>query len=108
MLQENAEGGFVFIPALSFASAGVVSMPGMGIERVAFAKPQVLQQGIEAMRRHLDRIGRPAAALCGVELRMPAVLDWDGFERFNIDYLARLEACGLARGGPPPFARTNV
>jgi len=108
MLIENHAGGYAYIPSLGFASAGVVSLPGMTIVHALFREPLPLRQGFEAVRRHMDLVGRPLVALCGFELRMPAVLDWTGFDMFNAPYVAQLESWGLLRDGAPPLTRTNV
>jgi hypothetical protein len=105
---EHTEGGYAYLPSLGFASAGVVSLPGSTIVRAAFAGPVALEAGFELLEQHLVRAGRPIAALCGVEVRMPAVLPWPEFEDFNQRYLAPLERWGLLRDGAPPLTRTNV
>lgn len=103
------EGGYLYLPSsLRFASAGVAGRAGYAIERGVLHHPVALPAGLQVVAGHLERLGRPMSALCGLELRMPGVLDPSGFREFNAAYLAALEPWGLAVHGVPPLARTNV
>jgi hypothetical protein len=108
MVIDNVAGGYAYIGGLRFASGGVVARPGTAIERAVLEAPAPGGAGYDAVRGHLERAGRPIAALCGLELRLPASLPLDGFRTFNDGYLARLDAWGLLRDGVSPLARTNV
>jgi len=110
MTVQKTPGGFGFIPGdMSFASAGVVALAGMAIERAVLAAPAPLAAGFEIVRRHMDWIQRPLHALCGFELRLPASMPMAEFETFNGVYRAQLEAWGLQLDdGSFPLARTNV
>ena len=108
MTVEHAGGGYEFIPGPPFASNGVIAGPGMTIQRGVFAEPILLPEGFEAVRRHLDREGRPLEALCGFDLRLPAARTLEDFLAFNGEYLAQLDAWELLRDGSSPLARTNV
>jgi hypothetical protein len=101
-------GGYAYLPGLRFASNGVVALPGMAIERAVLPAPRTLPQGYEVLRRHLDRVGRPLRALCGIELRLPSALPVQAFRDFNERYLAQLDAWGLVHDDTSPLARTNV
>jgi hypothetical protein len=105
---ENLKGGYAYVPALPFASAGVAALPGMSLERAVFAEPRPLDAGFAAVERHLESVHRPLTALCGFEFRIRQVLSLEGFLAFNASYLARLKAWDLVRNAPPPLARTNV
>jgi enamine deaminase RidA (YjgF/YER057c/UK114 family) len=105
---DNEQGGYRYLPSLRFAGAGVVSMPGMAIERAVLCAPRSPADGFDLVRRHLEEADRPLSALCGMELRSPAQISMDDFKRFNDVYLSRLDAWGLLRAGAPPLTRTNV
>ena len=108
MRVKNAAGGYEFIPGLPFASNGVIASPGTTIERGVFAEPIPLAEGFEQVRGYLDRAGRPLAALCGFDLRLPTARTLEGFLAFNGEYLAQLDAWELLMDGSSPLARTNV
>jgi hypothetical protein len=108
MLVENHRGGYAYIPGLSFASAGVVSLPGISLVRAQFAKPQPLRAGFAAVERHLTSVNRPLGALCGFDLRIPQILSVKSFQSFNARYLNQLRAWDLLEDGPPALSRTNV
>ena len=63
-------------------------------------RPVLLQQ-------HLSTLGRPRAALCGIELRSPAPFSFDGFAAFNEGYRSLLADWGLLVAGDNPIPRTN-
>ncbi len=108
MTLETADGGYGFIPGPPFASNGVVASPGATIHRAVLTNPVLLPEGYDAVRRFLDGIGRPLAALCGFDLLLPAARSLEDFLAFNGDYLAQLDAWELLRDGSSPLARTNV
>jgi hypothetical protein len=101
-------GTHVYTPGLRFAAAAVLAQPGFTVERAVLGNPMALPGGYRTIEAHLDRIGRPITALCGLELRMPASLPPEGFAAFNDDYIARLGDWGLVVDGVPPLTRTNV
>jgi hypothetical protein len=105
---ECAEGGYAFLPGPPFASHGVVASQGMTIQRGVFAEPVLLPDGYEAVRAHLEGVGRPLPALCGFDLQLPAARTVEDFLAFNGEYLAQLDAWALLRDGSSPLARTNV
>jgi hypothetical protein len=107
-LVENTVGGYAFIPGLPFASQGVVALPGMAIEHATLFEPITLPDGLDAIRRFLEACGRPLAATCGLELRMPKALSLGDFVSLNVGYLSQLDSLGLARDAASPLARTNV
>jgi len=107
---DHGSGGYAFTPSdLLFASGGVVALPGMAIDHARFTDVVPLQKGFELVQRHLDRVGRPLAALCGFELRIPEALPWGQFNNFNERYFDRLDSWNLLQvDGASPLARTNV
>ncbi len=108
MSVENSAGGYVYGPMRDFASSGVKALPGFAIEYAVLSRPLSLAEGFAAARRTIERLGRPLAAFCGFELRMPTVLDLDGFLSFNRTYAGHLDAWGLLRDGLAMTMRTNV
>lgn len=108
MPTDNHAGGYAFLEGSHFASGGVVALTGHSIEGAVFARPLPLPQAFQAVERYLAQIGRPLEALCGMEFRMPKVLEVEPFLAFNRVYLAQLRAWGLLPNGVCPLARTNV
>jgi hypothetical protein len=104
----NSPGGYRFLPSLRFASGGVLSLPGMAMERAVLTDPQPLDEAFPVIKRHLGTRDRAMPALCGIELRSPAQITMSEFVQFNDRYLAHLDAHGLLRDGVPPLTRTNV
>ncbi len=107
-LIETTEGGYAFLPASATYSAGAIASAGFGMAHVVFRRPLALAEGFEAMRAYLSIIGRPMAAVCGIELRVGAPLTWTGFGDFNKGYVALLQQHGLHIDGKAPAVRTNV
>ncbi|HXF61811.1 MAG TPA: hypothetical protein VNK95_09340 [Caldilineaceae bacterium] len=107
-LLDNTPGGYRFLTGIAPYSAGVVALPGFVIERRQLMNPLPYRAGFDAIARHLSALGRPKAALCAVELRIPAPLPFDGFASLNAGYRAILEDWGLLLGDRNPIARTNV
>lgn len=109
MLAAQSAGDFRFIaaPGRPF-SGGAVADAGFGVVHAIFARPQPLAAGIAAACRHVEGAGRPVAAICGFELRIPAPLSESGFDDFNRAYVERLRSHGLAAGDLMPAGRTNV
>jgi len=97
-----------YVPGSRFAADGVLACPGMAISRVAFTRFRQWDRGFGDIGAFLSAEGLTPAALCGVELRMPAALTFDDFRSLNDKYLTRLDEWGLLRDGRSTFARTNV
>ncbi len=89
-------------------SAGVVADPGFALHRARFARPPPMAQGFAALEAHLARLGRPATALAGCELRSPAPMTRAEFNAFNAEYLRALHGWGVRAGEVNPAARSNV
>jgi hypothetical protein len=109
VLAAQTPGNFRFIaaPARPF-SGGAVADPGFGLVHAVFSRPRPLVAGLAAACGHVEAAGRPVAAICGFELRIPSPLSADAFEEFNRDYVSRLRSLGVVAGELLPAARTNV
>jgi hypothetical protein len=106
---KHPTGGYGYLEStLSFASAGVVSLPGFAIERLVLPAPIPLAEGFARVAGYLDSVGRPLDALCGLELRIPEMMQWEAFSQLNAAYVAQLADWGLVIDGVPPLTRTNV
>ena len=101
-------GGYAFLPNGSPYSEGVVAGPGHRIDDTVFESPVPLERGFQRIDELLATVGRPASALCGIELRSPAPGTFGQFEEFNGWYLELLRGRGLLVDGVNPVARTNV
>ncbi|PYM63027.1 MAG: hypothetical protein DMD79_09715 [Candidatus Rokuibacteriota bacterium] len=108
MLVAQDAGQYRFLPGIEPYSAGVVAGPGTEIVHATLAAPVPWRAGFAQIERHLERLGRPRAALCAVQLRLPAPLPFEGFVDFNRGYRALLSDWGLLVDGQNPIARTNV
>lgn len=105
---ENPRGGYAFAAGIAPYSAGVVALPGFEIVHATLSTPLPWRDGFGLVDASLAALGRPRAALCGVELRLPEPLTFDGFAAFNADYRAHLADWELLVDGRNPVARTNV
>ena len=108
MLIDNPKGNFRFIKGRSPFSSGAVANAGHEIVHAVFDPLPLLDEGFARIEAHLRDIGRPLNALCGMELRIPKALSYEGFVEFNKPYVQRLEAWQLHVGDLNPVARTNV
>lgn len=104
----KAPGGFRFLAGGGPFSAGVAAEPGFEIVRLIAPRYTPLAEGFRLVERTLDSAGRPPAALCAMELRVPKPLSRAGFDEFNRGYVAQHERWGLRVDGHMAPARTNV
>jgi hypothetical protein len=100
--------GYRFLPGGGFASDAVVAADGHLIERVLLGSPRPLADALDQVRAYLDRRGRSASAVCGLELRLPAPVALREFDAFNERYLDTVARLGLVTPDGPSPARTNV
>ena len=107
-LTDHPEGNYRFLPGIAPYSCGAVSAPGFEVVHAVLQRPLPYRAGFERIAAHLAAAGRPKAALCGVELRSPALFSFPGFAAFNGEYAAILKEWGLFVNGLNPVARTNV
>lgn len=102
------DGGYRYIEGGSWSSLGVVAAPGTSLTRSEFLHPIPLPAALDVVAAQLDMAGRPLEALCGLELRQPALLSVDSFDEQNAHYLVELGRNGLLTEGRSTIARTNV
>ncbi len=107
-LTRNPRGGYRFLPGIEPYSSGVIAEPGWEIVHATLAHPLAWYDGLVAIRRYLEQMGRERHALCGVELRCPEPFSMDGFVAFNRRYRSLLEDWDMLVEGANPIARTNV
>jgi hypothetical protein len=108
MLIDNVSGNYRFLTGIAPYSCGVVAMPGFEIVHATLQRPPTYELGFELIERHLEASGRPRQALCGIELRLPAPVSFEGFAAFNHEYQEILSQWGLMVEGRNPIARTNI
>ncbi|MGQ9550392.1 MAG: 2-amino-5-chloromuconate deaminase CnbZ [Roseiflexus sp.] len=107
-LVNHPVGGFAFLPGGLPYSAGVVALPGFEIMRATLQYPIPYRVGFALIDRHLESAGRPAAALCAIELRSPRPWSIEDFRAFNNEYRSELQTRGILLDEINPVARTNV
>lgn len=105
---ENTAGGFRFMVGGIPYSQGVAALPGFQVVRATLQCPIPYQQGFQLIDGYLQAQGRPAAALCAIELRSPEPWTDEGFGAFNVVYRKEIASRGLLLGDYNPVARTNV
>jgi hypothetical protein len=108
MLKPCAQGDYRYLPGIAPYSSGVVADPGWQVVHATLRAPRPYREGFGLIERQLRAEGRPRAALCAIELRIPAPLSFEGFAAFNEGYRALLTEWGLLIDGENPIARTNV
>lgn len=101
-------GRYRFLPGIDPYSCGVVAESGHEIVHATLQSPVPYRQGFALIDRHLGGRRRPRAALCAIELRIPAPFSFAGFAEFNQGYRAILVEWGVLIDGLNPIARTNV
>src|SRR2546423_14010699 len=104
----RSAGGFRFLAADGPFSDGVAAEPGYRIVRVRLPHATALADGFRLVEATLAGLGRPMAALCAMELRIPKPPTPDEFDAFHRPYVARHDRWGLKVEGHVPTARTNV
>jgi hypothetical protein len=107
-LVNHPSGGFAFLPGGLPFSAGVVALPGFEIVRATLQRPLPYRSGFALIDRYLATVGRPATALCAIELRSPKPLSTEDFRAFNAEYRIELQTRGILLDEVNPVARTNV
>ncbi len=108
MLTENPRGNYKFLKGIGPYSCGVVAMTGFEIVHIRLMQPLSLHLAFDYMVQYLEQEGRRIHALCGMQLRIPAPLSFDGFYDFNQEYQQKLKDLGLFLGDVNPLARTNI
>jgi hypothetical protein len=101
-------GHYRFVPAGQVFCSGV--LPDEGFEVIhAILRPQLpLAEGYAFVEAHLQKLGLPIQALCGMELRVPAAMTFEAFRAFNAPYVVQLDKWELINGNYSAVCRTNV
>lgn len=107
-LLENLAGSVRILPAGGAFCGGAVPAEGYEIVHALLAEWVPLTDAWTLIERHLQSLGRPVQALCGMELRSPEQLTLDGFRAFNAPYIAELRKRDLVLGNYSAVCRTNV
>lgn len=107
-LHDHPNGGYRFLPGIPAFSEGIVAMPDHGIVHARSHGPVDLADGYDLIERVLAEHGRPLAALCGVELRIPVQMELDAFRALNRAYIEHMrDRWGLFVDGINPVPRCN-
>jgi hypothetical protein len=107
-LIDNEAGGYVVLPAGGVFCGGVLPMPGREIVHALFKPFIPLQDAWGLIEAYLKSQGLPVQALCGMELRTPQQLTFEGFRAFNAPYTEQLRKWDLVLGNYSAVCRTNV
>ena len=108
MLVNNTPGSFRFLRGIAPYSSGAIAMKEYEVVHVTIHPAPPYRKGFEMIDRHLKQQGRPAQALCGIELRSPRPFTFAGFNQFNEGYVEMLQQRSILTAGLNPVARTNV
>jgi hypothetical protein len=107
-LVNRPEGNFSFLPGSGIYCRGSVADKGYSMAHATFQSTLPLAKGFAAIQKHLSSVGRPMAALCGVELRIGKPLSFEGFGALSATYIKLLDKYGLRIGDNATTTRTNV
>ncbi len=107
-LLHNDSGDFRFLPGQSFTSYLTTADRGYEIIYARLERMLPVWQGLEFVQRYLKRNGRPAHALCGVELRRNNQLSNDEFTDFNSRYVEWVSSWKGFADGYVPMTRVDV
>jgi hypothetical protein len=108
MLMHQTTGNYTFIKGIGPFCSGCKAQPGYEIVHASFHPLPALHAGFGLIERHLQSLGRPIQALCGMELRIPQPLSAPDFNTFNAPYIKQLADWNMLVDGVNPVARTNV
>ena len=67
-------------------SSGILADSGFDLVHAVFSRPLPLGDGLDAARKQVESVGRPATALAAFELHIPKPLSPEDFEAFNAPY----------------------
>jgi hypothetical protein len=107
-LLENEVGGVRVLPAGGVFCGGVLPVDGHEVVHALLNEWLPLAEAWARIDAYLDGIGRPPQALCGLELRTPQQLTFEGFRMFNAPYIEQLRKRSLMIGNYSAVCRTNV
>lgn len=105
---DHSEGGFRFLTGISPYASAAAALPGYEVVHAVLKQPLPYRIGFDHIDAVLKEHERPRAALCGVELRLPEPVSFEGFGEFNAGYVELLQSWGLMVGEYNPIVRTNV
>ncbi len=109
MLVSNPRGNYRFLQGGAAFSGAVIADPGYAIIHVTFLKPPPVTEGFDWIADYLIKQGRPAQAVCAIELRSPRRLSMSEFGEFNNGvYLPALKKHDLQMNGVGPMTRSNL
>jgi len=108
VLVDNSKGRYRFVRGIAPYSSAAVAMPGYEVVHATLDPAPPYRRGFERVDVHLRTTGRPAHALCGIELRSPRPFTFQGFIDFNREYIENLRERDILLGDLNPVARTNV
>ena len=108
MLITNPSGNYAFLSGSATFSSGAIAAPGYVMVRATFFRPVPVAQAFERMEQHLKSLGRPMAAVAGIELRSPKPFSFESFGAFNKTYIDLLQKYGLQLDGKGMAARSNL
>lgn len=107
-LLTNQTGHYEFLPAGDVYSHGIRTISGYGVVRAVLATPVSLENSFSWITVYLASLGRPLAALCGVELHIPEPLTFAAFAAMNEYYTILLHEHDLLLQGHNPITRTTI
>lgn len=99
-------GGYGYLPGSLHRSRGVAAAPGHRIVHARLRRSAPMAHGFARIAEHLEREGRPLAALCACELRAPAQYSDAGYRAFDDLYGRILQDWNLIEDGHTPVARS--
>ena len=107
-LLDNRAGNYRVLPSGPAYCAAVVPDEGFEVVRVLLRPWLPLEQAYGFIEAHLNRVGRPIQAFCGIEMRVPAPLTFADWSTFNVPYLEQLRKWGLMQGDYSGVCRSNI
>jgi len=107
-LLANEPGGYRILPAGTVFCGGAIPLAGHEIVHALISPWVPLKDGYAFVESYLKSIGRPIQALCGMELRSPQQMTFEGFRAFNAPYVEQLTKWDLVLGRYSAVCRTNV
>lgn len=105
---DNEAGAYRVLPGGAAYCGAVVPHDGFEVVRVQLRPWLALERAYAFIESHLQGIGRPVRALCGMELRIPRALSIDQWSSFNVPYLDRLRKWELMFGELSGVCRSNI
>jgi hypothetical protein len=108
VLIENRPGGYRFLPGGAVFNSGALPLPGYEIVHVVLSPWMRLDRAWGLIESFVGAARRTPQAVCGMELRIPQQLSFEGFRTFNAPYIEQLRKWGLIFGEYSAVSRTNV